>query len=256
MFLAHDAYGGLVDVRTEVLQQMGTPYAETRFSGGYLPRNVREATGCPEHEVWEALWGLVADGLVYLDPAGQGSSTDNWRWKLSAVGRQVVSGGPWEPRDPEGYIRRLRRDVPDLDPLALRYVEEALRAFNARCYLASSVMLGVAAEQVFAGLAAAFVEADASRAGQLGKLLANPRSTYFARFQEFRRRLEPRRPDLPEDLADVLTLDAVGDLLRITRNAAGHPSGQIIDEHTARTHLQMAALYLRKMTALGQYFAP
>lgn len=130
-----------------------------------------------------------------------------------------------------------------------------MRAFNARCYLASSVMLGVAAEQVFAALAAAFVEADGSRAEQLGKLLANPRSTYFARLQEFPKRLEPRRPELPEDLVDVLTLDAVGDLLRITRNAAGHPSGQIIDEDTARAHLQMAALYLRKMTALSKYFA-
>ena len=43
---------------------------------------------------------------------------------------QAASGGPREPRDPEGYLRRLRRRVPDLDPVALRYVHEALMAFK------------------------------------------------------------------------------------------------------------------------------
>lgn len=235
------ADAGLVAARDQVLQKLATPDADTRFGRSYLPASVRQATGCQEHEAWEALWGLVADGLVYLDPAGQ--ATDNWRWRLSAAGIRVVSGWPWEPRDPEGYLRRVRREVPDLDPLAMRYLEEALRAFNARCYLATSVMLGVASEQVFTGLVSAYVQAQESGSAQLGKLLTNPRATYFARFQEFRKRFEPRRQELPDELGDVLTLDAVGDLLRITRNAAGHPTGQDIDEDTARTHLQMAALY-------------
>ncbi|WP_269433557.1 hypothetical protein [Nonomuraea sp. SBT364] len=33
------------------------------------------------------------------------------------------------------------------------------------------------------------------------------------------------RPTLPDDLGDNLTMDAVADLLRITRNEAGHPHG-------------------------------
>jgi hypothetical protein len=51
-----------------------------------------------------------------------------------------------------------------------------------------------------------------------------------------------------------LTLDAVADLLRVTRNDAGHPTGRRIDEDTAYTHLQMAARYLQKMTALEAHF--
>lgn len=62
------------------------------------------------------------------------------------------------------------------------------------------------------------------------------------------------RPQLPENLADTLTLDAVADLLRVTRNDAGHPTGRRIDEDTAYTHLQMAARYLQKMTALEAHF--
>lgn len=243
-----------VDIRRQVLQHLATPQADTRFSQSYLPRLVREAAGCRPHEVMEALWGLVADGLIYLDPSGQGSGTDNWQWKLSAHGRAAAAGGAWEPRDPEGYLSRLRREAPRLDDLAQRYVREALQAFNARCYLACSVMLGVASEQAFRGLAEAFVATTSSDNGKLGRLLLNPRSTYAARFEEFRKRLDPLRPDLPHDLADVLTLDAVAELLRVTRNSVGHPTGADVDEDTARVHLQMAALYLRKMTDLRQHF--
>lgn len=164
---------------------------------------------------------------------------------------EVVDGWPgrcWRrrvgTRDPKGYLIRLRREAPELDDLAARYVREALRAFNARCYLACSVMLGVASEQAFRGLAEAFVDANGEQDRRLGRLLLNPRSTCATRFEEFRKRLEPLRSTLPHDLADVLTLDAVAELLRITRNSVGHPTGADVDEDTAGVHLQMAGLYL------------
>jgi hypothetical protein len=244
-----------MNIRGEIIKILATPGADTRFFDGYLPKTIREAAGCRHNQVWEALWGLTADGLIYLDPSGQGSSsTDNWRWKLSERGLQAASGGPWEPRDPEGYLRRLRRRIPDLDPIALRYVQEALGAFNARCYLASSVMLGVASEQIFIGLAQSVVEALGPSAESLRRILDNPRGSQHTRFLELRKRLEPMRSQLPDDLADTLTLDAVADLLRITRNDAGHPTGRDVDEDTAYTHLQMAARYLEKMIALQRYF--
>ncbi len=203
---------------------------------------------------------MTADGLIYLDPDGQGSGTDNWRWRLSERGRAAATGGSWEPYDPEGYLTRLRRQVPDLDPVALRYVKEALGAFNARCFLASSVMLGVASEQVFIGLANSTVAAfDAvpelgGAADKLKQALNNPKQSQHTRFLELRKRLEPLRPKLPDDLGDNLTMDAVSDLLRVTRNEAGHPTGRDVDENTAYTHLQMAARYLEKMTALRHHF--
>jgi hypothetical protein len=243
-----------MDIRSEVLKILASPHADTRFSDAYLPRTICEKTGCRQHQAWEALWGLTADGLAYLDPSGQRSSTDNWRWKLSERGMQAAGGGPWEPRDAEGYLRRLHQRVPDLDPIAHRYVQEALGAFNARCFLASSVMLGVASEQVFTGLASSMVNALGGSADRLRQALGNPKSSQHTRFLELRKRLEPLRPQLPDDLGDNLTMDAVADLLRITRNDAGHPTGRDVDEDTAYTHLQMAARYLEKMTALQRYF--
>lgn len=241
-----------IDVRTAVLQRLVVARGDNRFNPAYLVNPIAQEVGCHPYLVWEALWGLVGDGLIYLDPAGQG--TDNWQWRPSQIGIKAATSGSWEPRDPEGYLRRLRRFQPPIDEGALLYVEEALRAFNARCYLATSVMLGVAAERVFNGVAAAFVSAHPTTTTKLSAALNNPSSSQNVRFKELRKALEPIRAQLPSDLADPLTLDAVADLLRITRNEAGHPSGRQIDEDTAYTHLQMGARYLQKMTELRAHF--
>jgi hypothetical protein len=242
-----------MDVRMTVLRHVVTG-ADTRFSESYLVAAVRQQVQCTRDQVWEALWGLVGDGMIFLDPAGQRSSTDNWQWRASALGTQAATGGSWEPRDPEGYLRRLRSFQPAIDEAALLYVEEALRAFNARCYLATSVMLGVAAESAFNDLAEAFVTANPTRTTKLRDALKDPRSSQNIRFRELRKALEPIRAHLPDGLADPVTLDAVADLLRTARNDAGHPTGKPIDEGTAHTHLYMGAELLQKMTALRAHF--
>lgn len=181
---------------------------------------------------WEALWGLVGDGLVFLDTAGQGSGTDNWRWRLSADGERVATGGTWEPRNPDGYLDRIRREIPDLDDLVELYLTEALQSFNGRCYLAASVMLGVAAERAFLVMAETYAASSMAGAPAMAKELARPRGNYFTLWTEFRKRVEPVRQELPNGLADALTLDAVADLIRLTRNEVGHPTGRQIDEDT------------------------
>lgn len=240
------------EVRRAVLAYLGRG-ADPRFSRHYVVANVHQQTGCSETEFWEALWGLVAEGFLYLDTAGQQSSTDNWRWCLSADGRHVIKGGTWEPRDPEGYLARVRREIPDLDDLVALYITEALRSFNGRCYLATSVMLGVAAERAFLVMAESYGASSMAGAPAIAKELAK-RGNYFALWTEFRKRIEPIRQVLPNRLADALTLDAVADLIRLTRNEVGHPTGRQIDEDTARVHLTIAPIYLRKMQLLSAHF--
>jgi len=241
------------EVRRAVLAYLGRG-ADPRFSRHYVVANVHQQTGCSETQVWEALWGLVGEGLLYLDTAGQQSSADNWRWCLSADGRHVVKGGTWEPRDPEGYLARVRREIPDLHDLVALYITEALRSFNGRCYLATSVMLGVAAKRAFLVMAESYGASSVAGAPALAKELAK-RGNYFALWTEFRKRIEPVRQVLPNGLADALTLDAIADLIRLTRNEVGHPTGRQIDEDTARVHLTIAPVYLRKMQLLSAYFA-
>jgi hypothetical protein len=244
------------DLRGAILQRLADDEGDSRFGEPYFPMQTARACDVRLIDVYEAIQGLQGDGLVFLDPAGQGraASFDNWRWRLSEDGRAAARSDSWEPRDPQRYLARLRERVPSLDSVADMYVTEALRSFNARCYLASSVMLGVAAEQVFGRVAEAFVAGAPHNTAKLRKLLDTQSATYHQRFSEFRKRLEPLRSSLPDGLADSITLDAVADLLRITRNAAGHPSGRRIDEDTAHTHLQMAGVLLAKMVDLAEHF--
>ncbi len=131
--------------------------------------------------------------------------------------------------------------------MTLRYIEEALQPFNARCYLATSGMLGVASQRVVEDLARSVADGLDDSARNLREALDNPRTSELTRFLELRKRLEPMRAQLPAGLANTLALDAVGDLLRITRNGAGRPNGSEVDEDTAYTHLPMAARHHRKM---------
>ncbi len=172
-----------------------------------------------------------------------------------ADGQRAASGATWEPRDPDGYLHRIQREIPGLDGLVELYLTEALQSFNGRCYLATSVMLGVAAERAFLVMAEAYSASSMAGAAAMAKELVKPRSNYFTLWTEFRRRIEPIRPELPNGLADALTLDAIADLIRLTRNVAGHPTGRQIDEDTARVHLTIAPVYLRKMRLLAVHFA-
>jgi hypothetical protein len=142
-----------------------------------------------------------------------------------------------------------------LDELVELYLTEALQSFNGRCYLATSVMLGVAAERAFLVMAETYATSSMAGAPAMAKELAKPRSNYYTLWTEFRRRIEPVRQELPNGLADALTLDAIADLIRLTRNEAGHPTGRQIDEDTARVHLTVAPVYLRKMQQLAAHFA-
>jgi hypothetical protein len=243
-----------VDVRRAVLTHLGRG-ADSRFGRSCLVSTIRQEAQCADTDVWEALWGLVGDGLVYLDTAGQGSGTDNWRWRLSADGERVARGGTWEPGDPDGYLDRIRREIPDLDDLVELYLTEALQSFDGRCYLATSVMLGVAAERVFLVMAGTYAASSMAGAPAMARELAKPRSNYFTLWTEFRKRIEPVRQELPNGLDDALTLDAIADLIRLTRNEVGHPTGRKIDEDTARVHLTIAPVYLRKMQQLATHFA-
>lgn len=60
---------------------------------------------------------------------------------MAAQQQRDRSGNHWYvgPRDPEGYLRRLRCHSPAIDGGALRYIEEALRAFN--CLIVEAVIV-------------------------------------------------------------------------------------------------------------------
>ena len=198
---------------------------------------------------------MLGQGLIHIDMSQP--AHENWTWRLSSAGRAARTDAEINPDDPQGYLLRVKETVSSASETTMMYLEEAVLSYTGRRYLASAVMLGVAAEAAFLEMARSFgawLPANESRTFLV--IMDNQRQGYLAKFAEFRKRIEPRKPKLPRELADgmALTLDSVLDVLRIYRNDAGHPTGKRIDREDAFINLQMAARALQKIYALKAFF--
>lgn len=246
------------DLQSTVLKVLAKPGADRRLGRGrhYLVRAVMdEAPGVHSNDVVAAIWALIGQGLAFLDISQP--AAENWTVLLTAAGADAVSDGEINPDNSGEYLARLTEMVPGASPTVLRYAREALVSYTGRCYLASAVMLGVASEAAFLEMAPSFAAWLSEKQGaKLDELVRSPRSNYIAKFAEFRKRIEPIRRELPEELSDgmALTLDAVLDLLRVYRNEAGHPTGKQIQRYDAFINLQMFARYLQKLYTLKTFF--
>jgi len=204
---------------------------------------------------WEAIWALIARGLAYVDFSQ--NNWDNAVLLLTTAGLAVANDPNFSPDDGSAYVDEVRSSVPDASATVLQYIGEAHRAYIARCFFATAVMVGVASEAAFLEMAPSFGSwLQGTEQTQFLQVLNNPRMMYLETFKAFRKRVEGKAPQLPPDLADGLdlTLSAVLDALRVYRNQSGHPTGKQIDRGTAFTILQMTPRYLQKMYDLKAFF--
>lgn len=232
--------------------------ADSRLGKGehYLYEHIAKTLQVSQLQAMEVLWQLLSEGLVFID--FRQSAPENWRWVLTERGHRAAnSPDNYPPDDPEGYLQRLRERLPDLDERVLTYTSESLRSYGSGCFLASAVMLGVASERAFQILGESFADwLPDPESARFRSAFENARQNYVAKFSEFRKRIEPYKPELPAELGDgmALTLDSVLDLLRVTRNEAGHPTGRLVSSADAYIHLQMFARYLERIYAYREYF--
>ncbi len=214
----------MLTLQSTILRLLSQPGVDKRLGRGrhyfteavmnqYQPEN-RPSTA----QITQTLWSLVGRGLVYIDITQP--APENWSWRLTDAGVKSAKDEQFNPDDQERYLLRLRSNVPGISDLAFMYVEEAVRCYTHECYLASAVMLGVASEAAFLEMARASVDWLETAGQKLQAILDDPRQPYVKKFEEFRKRIEPRKVELPIELVDgmSLTLDSVLDLLRISRN--------------------------------------
>lgn len=248
------------DLQTAVLRVLAKPGADKRLGRGryYLVQAVMEEVPVGQihgGEVMAAIWALIGQGLAFIDISQP--APENWTLVLTAAGAEAVRDGEINPDNSGEYLARLTDMVPGVSQVVMRYAREALASYTGRCYLASAVMLGVASEAAFLEMSSSFAAWLPEKQGaKLGELVRNPHRNYIAKFAEFRKRIEPIKGELPEELSDgmALTMDAVLDLLRVYRNDAGHPTGKQVQRQDAFINLQMFARYLQKLYALKAFF--
>lgn len=221
-------------------------------------RLVEELTDAPctadAAEFNEAIWALIARKLAWIDTHQHQSA--NWVVHLTERGHAAAATGITNPDDPSEYMRRILTDAPATSDVVQMYLRESLRCFDEECYIASAVMLGVAAEACMLETANAFVGWLGSSAGKLKAILKNPRTFYVAKLEEFQKRLSVAKSSLPPELSDNLDLDvtAVIQLIRLTRNDAGHPTGRKINHEDAFNHLVIYARVHKRLHGLIAFF--
>jgi len=213
----------------------------------YMPKQDREKV---RQIVWEfILQGILAIGLNEQNPSFPFVS-------ITEHGKEVLESGRTLPHDPDGYLKRLKTEIPNLDPLIEMYLSESLQAYLKGLMFSSAVMLGVASEKAFLMLFEAFTNSLTDRT-KIQKFHSLQKSFLTKKkFDDLKKEIMAIRRTLPRELSDDLEsqFDGIFNLISVTRNDAGHPTGRRIERGVAYTHLQLFPLYCRRVYGLIDYF--
>lgn len=213
-----------------------------------MPEEDREKTR-------QVLWDFTLEGLIF--PGASVDQPDVHFLKRTIYGRETLERGYPTPYDPDGFLRYLRGEVPTADPTILTYATESLQTFLRGNLLASTVMLGVASEKAILLLIDEYVNAiqDPARKSSIQGSF-DARFSIIRKFQllraEFNGIRGQMRGRVPDDLD--IQLDGVFNLIRNTRNDAGHPTGVAMDRRRAYANLQLFTPYCKTVYALISYF--
>ncbi len=170
----------------------------------------------------DVFWDLFRQGYITL-----GLNHDNERWpffRLSYFGQKTLAQRtPYRFHDSSSYLKLVHDQAPGLSRQAFRYLDEAVQTFYAGCLLASTVMLGVAAECVFED----FIE-TASALPSVGRKFHTVQKERFisGKIRKFVSVRDSLRENLDHNLfEDIETqFSPIQSVLRIARNETGHPS--------------------------------
>ena len=207
--------------------------------------------------IYELIWSFIVQGILV-----PGSDDNNKEWpflRLTEYGRSCIEAERILPHDPDGYLQEFRQAIPQVDPLITEYLTESLQCFLRDLHRAAAVMLGAAGEQAILLLISSYAHSisDPSRKTQIENQLKKAPSI-FRKFDVLDRDLPNLKTKLPKHLVDNIDslLKGVFDLIRNSRNDAGHPaSGSMISRDTNYAHLRLFIPYCQRIYDLMTWFA-
>jgi len=187
-------------------------------------------------------------------------SSNAYAWPcfhLTEHGEKVISETEYVPYDPSGYLGRLRSDIPGIDQDVVMYLDESLKCYGAGVLLSSAVMLGCASEKAMLQLIECFgqgITSDPIKRKQYEK--DTEQWMVSQKYQGFMKHFRPVIPKLPKNLSQNIDvrLDQTFDLVRTTRNQAGHPTGTQIERGVIYGQLQIFPHYCKRVYELMDHF--
>jgi hypothetical protein len=206
-------------------------------------------------KITAVVWELIIEG-VYTP--GAGMQTPNLPFlRATEYGRKCFDAGELTAHDPDDYLRRLKAGCPNIDDTTLLYVGEALGTFRTGNHLATAVMIGVAAESMLLRLVDSVHSALNSPQRQAKFDKETKGKMAKTQHDEVLARLRSPATQLPSELESVLTqhVDGIFDVIRRTRNEAGHPPGRRMERDETHALLLMFPRYCKTVHELTQWLS-
>jgi hypothetical protein len=248
-----------LDQNTQQFQTFRTAVAgilRTRDGLPELPRHKYPWLEKEDSETFrQVFWDLFRQSII--TPGLGGDSIEFPFFSVSRAGEHILNQeSTYFFHDVTSYEKVIRENIPNIDPATLLYLMEAMQAFKAGCMLASTVMVGVAAEHTFSLLLEA---AENSPAYGMHFKKAAKEQKILAQFKEFDKALEshvlPHRV-LDKKIVEGLEIEFAGilQIIRTFRNSAGHPTGTILSREQTYVLLQVFIPFCKKAYALMGFF--
>jgi hypothetical protein len=182
-------------------------------------------------------------------------------FKITADAKEVLENHPDEVRfyGSDDYINRIRDRAPILSNTALHYCREAMNSYKADCALASSVMLGVAAECSINQLLDQIEQSmttNADHAKRFKSIKARRKDRMLKLLSWLSTNLDSMKRDFDRRTRDGLKnrFDGIQELLRIYRNDSGHPTRATVHLKDVCLHLSFFIIYAEKISLLIDHF--
>jgi hypothetical protein len=206
-------------------------------------------------KILAVVWGLIIEGIYTPGSSIQHPNLPALR--VTEYGQCCFDAGELTPHDQENYLARLKKACASIDGTTLLYVGEALDTFRAGNYLASTAMIGVAAESMLVRLVDA-VHGALNTLQKKTKFEQDTKSKKAKRqHDELLVRLRSPASPLPTEIESVLTqhIDGIYDLIRRTRNDAGHPTGRRMERDETHALLLLFPTYCKTVHDLIEWLA-
>ncbi len=108
--------------------------------------------------LWEEIHFLVTANVLFIGDFGDTNSGTPW-YTITEFGKECIRNSNILPFDPDGYIGKIRQQIPNIDPIVLDYLHEAVACYGRQLLLSSTITLGTASEKCIILLIDTFAEA-------------------------------------------------------------------------------------------------
>ncbi|MDR0477102.1 MAG: hypothetical protein LBH14_04095 [Desulfobulbaceae bacterium] len=201
----------------------------------------------------ELFWDLFRQGIISL-----GCDNDNPIFPffhVTSLGKRIAKDqDAYFFHDVSSYEKQIKSAIPEINEITLLYLKEAMQSFQCGCFLASTVMLGVAAEHTFL-LLVDTIEKNSTKKGVYSSVFSQ--KTILQKVNKFKNIFQQ------EDLKTCSNgikegfdthFEGILSVIRNLRNESGHPSGKIIDREQTFVLLRLFIPYCKKAYQLIGYF--